>query len=85
MEDGLMNYTLYGLLEQFEKDLAENNFVKIHQSYLAKFLYSAIKDIALQNIFRIIFCYIMSFYVRCVVLACVLFDIEKKRAGDIQQ
>lgn len=34
MEDKLNRYSLYGILNEMEKELADNAFVRIHQSYL---------------------------------------------------
>ena len=34
MEDQLNKYSLYGTLNDMEAELADNNFVRIHQSYL---------------------------------------------------
>ena len=34
MEDGLVKYTLYETLDKIEEDFAENNFIRIHQSFL---------------------------------------------------
>ena len=35
MEDDMKIYTMYGTLNTLESELAENNFIRIHQSYLA--------------------------------------------------
>lgn len=34
MEDDMMVYTTYGKLDTLEEELAENGFIRIHQSYL---------------------------------------------------
>lgn len=34
MEDDMMVYTTYGTLNTLEEELAENGFIRIHQSYL---------------------------------------------------
>ena len=34
MEDDMEIYTMYGTLNTLESELAENNFIRIHQSYL---------------------------------------------------
>lgn len=39
MEDRLEKYTLYETLDKIEKDFAENNFIRIHQSFLINMKY----------------------------------------------
>ena len=34
IEDDMKIYTMYGTLNTLESELAENNFIRIHQSYL---------------------------------------------------
>jgi len=39
MEDDMKIYTMYGTLNTLESELAENNFIRIHQSYLVNIKY----------------------------------------------
>ena len=34
MEDKLKKYSIYGKLDELEKELQGNDFIRIHQSYL---------------------------------------------------
>lgn len=44
MEDAMQIYTMYGTLNELEEELTENNFVRIHQSYLVNIKH--IKNVA---------------------------------------